>query len=704
MKGVRLLYFLILFCSQPFFAFSYSVFRENGKVGLKNEAGKVVIPAQYEEIGWSNGDFSLISNVTGYKVGRKWGLINLDNHKVTKAHYEEIIPGQSDLIIVKRKAPNSLHLFYGCITPSGKEIIPFIYDGISINAMRAIVYTKIGNEFKYGLIDLANKTLIPQQYQDVKPLGTLRFAVKNFEGKTAIFTENGKQVTPFDIDSIGDFNQGYAVLYKGKHKGLIDRNGEQKLEAKYREIHWTGDGQLRAREADEWLFLDGANKMMRSLRGDSVSAIAKDLLKIQTSGQTYLVRHDQQLAFKETFSKVGTFNAGLAAFSVDALHGVLRADGTIVLPAQYYQVRVTDSFILASTSGKSGWILFDRNGARKGSRSYEQMHLTPTKNLAVFNKGFWGVVGPDGNELLACVYDSLIKMSDDHAIVKFRGSYGVIDYKEEWLVSPKPNRIEIIAPDRILEKSGTSTNLRSFNGSMIYFTDNRVQPVKDGLLEFHADGRIWKIDFHGVIVNREEPATASEKVYEESEGYRAIKRNGRYGFIDSRGRLRIANRYEDVRPFKEGFAAVKILGKWGFINTSDNLAVQPVYEEVFPFKHGRALVKQKGLFGLIDNNGKLILPVRYQRIDVLKSGNILVQQNNTHGLVDASGRMLIQPRFDSIEDTGHNFAIVGRGGKYGVINYQGISTIPLIYDHISYNPYHDHFLAMRKSSWIDVKL
>src|SRR5688500_13269410 len=71
-------------------AIEFSLFEENGKVGVKNEQGEILIPAQYDGMGWSNGQFSIINNVTGYRSGDRWGLINLENNRITKAEYTDL--------------------------------------------------------------------------------------------------------------------------------------------------------------------------------------------------------------------------------------------------------------------------------------------------------------------------------------------------------------------------------------------------------------------------------------------------------------------------------------------------------------------------------------------------------------------------------------------------------------------------------------
>jgi hypothetical protein len=77
----------------------FSLFRENGKVGLKDQHGQVVIPAQHESIGWSDGSFTLIGNVTGYQLKGKWGLITIQNSKITKPEFLDLTPAQGTILL-----------------------------------------------------------------------------------------------------------------------------------------------------------------------------------------------------------------------------------------------------------------------------------------------------------------------------------------------------------------------------------------------------------------------------------------------------------------------------------------------------------------------------------------------------------------------------------------------------------------------------
>jgi hypothetical protein len=267
------------------------------------------------------------------------------------------------------------------------------------------------------------------------------------------------------------------------------------------------------------------------------------------------------------------------------------------------------------------------------------------------------------------------------------------------VVTPQATRLALVNGERYLQRTPKTSFLKTFDGQLIYFSDNRIE-VKEGyLLEQLPSGTIWKIDMHGVITDRAIQPEGVEKVFIESEGLRAIRKDGRYGFIDNRGRLRIANRYEDVRDFSQGLAAVKIRGRWGFINHHDNIAIQPVYDEVSLFTNDVAKVRQRNLFGLVDKTGRLVVPVRYDSLVALPGKRFMVLQNNLWGLVDNSGNIIIQAKYDALTDLNNGYVIVARNSKFGLLTLEGISTIPQIYDGLVFDPYHQEYIALKKAVW-----
>ncbi|MDD1428759.1 WG repeat-containing protein [Dolichospermum sp. ST_sed9] len=60
------------------------------------------------------------------------------------------------------------------------------------------------------------------------------------------------------------------------------------------------------------------------------------------------------------------------------------------------------------------------------------------------------------------------------------------------------------------------------------------------------------------------------------------------------------------RGFSEGLAAVNKVGKWGYINTSGKVVIPYQFDDVDSFQEGLANVKINGKEHLIDKTGNIV--------------------------------------------------------------------------------------------------
>lgn len=675
-------------------------FEENGKFGLKNDAGQVVIPARYDALGWSNGTFSVSANVTGYKLGETWGIVSVTNEQVTKADYLSLVPAEGSLIVATKKS-SPIAVSAGLINTEGKTVIPFTYAGVKVHSLRIVAFVREGNKFKHGLISLENKVLIPFQYKNIYPIGSLRYAVEDFNNKIALYSESGKQISGFTIDSLSDFKHGVAILYENGKQGLITRDGQLKSEARFREIEVTNN-QIRARMPDEWHILTAENKTMDVVEGDSIRYLGEDRYKIERAAQAWLADKNFKTLTDPGMLDIEPFQNGLAIFKMSSGYGVMKKSGAILFKPVFKKIVFEGSYLLTQ-DGNNIWSMRDTTGLLRTSKPYDVISNHAHGLFVVTRKNYWGAIDESGREVVACVYDSILQTGDDQLAVKFKGLYGIIDAREKWLVYPQPNKVMLLNKDRYFKKAGNTLFLVSFDGTVLYFTPNPIRVHAENFTEYVSTGGNWTIDFDGRITARQlAPAETTEKIFPASEGLRGIKRQGKYGFIDDLGRLRIANRYEDIKPFSEGLAAFKIRNKWGFINRDEKIIVHPAYDEVTPFANGHSLVKQKGLIGYMDNEGRIVLPVRYNSVEVLKTKRLLITLNGLKGLADENGNVLLHPKYESIEDLGNGYLLVKQDGKYGLATLKGLNTIPQMYDFLLYDAKNDRYLALKKAEWVTI--
>lgn len=689
---------ILLGTALPASAVDYQLFQENGKTGLRDETGKVILPATFDALGWTDAGFSVINEVTGYRQNSKWGLIHLHKHLITKPEFESVTSSGADRVIAS-KWINPFTKKFGCLNLEGKVTVPFLYDGISIHGLRAIVFIKNGTRYNYGLIDLNDKSILPLRFRDIKPIGTLRLAIQNFEEKTALFSEEGIQLTEFTIDSISAFRKGKAVVYQNFKQGVINREGIFEKEPLYREVRITDAGGVECRDFDQWKIIDDQNREGAQLNVDALTPASR-FTEAVLAGKHGLVDANLKTIVPLNYDYLGPLQNGLMVARKENKSGLINTRGEEVLPFVYDSLVYENNFVIAAgrAMGALNWAVYDTFGIRKTEKFYETLAPYNGKFFLAKNYGYFGAVDRYGKELLACIYDSIAGYNYSYVGVKFKGQYGILNFSEGWVIFPQRHKLELVNEELYLSHEDSITFLKKLSGEVVYFTQHLLVPKNGYLQEERHDGSLKRISFDGLEINGPIPDRESEIVFEESEGLRGILRDGRYGFIDTRGRLRVANRYEGIGKFHEGVAPVKILGKWGFVNADDKIAVNPSYEAVAAFDQGVALAKRNGKWGLINKVGTVLLEFRHDSIQA-HGNHFIIDINNKLGLADKKGTVLIEPRFDHLTLLPNSQVLIGNDGQWGVLTIDGLSVIPMIYDGLMYSETNNHYLAHKKSRW-----
>ena len=137
------------------------------------------------------------------------------------------------------------------------------------------------------------------------------------------------------------------------------------------------------------------------------------------------------------------------------------------------------------------------------------------------------------------------------------------------------------------------------------------------------------------------PAAAEEP------GLFPAQEGGKFGYIDSRGRMAIKPEFDWAFGFSNGLALVNIGGirnemgfviggKWGYIDQRGRVVINPRYDDAKEFSEGLALVNlggkpnELGLLsggkrGYIDRKGELVIEAKYEDARSFSEGLALVR-------------------------------------------------------------------------------
>lgn len=133
--------------------------------------------------------------------------------------------------------------------------------------------------------------------------------------------------------------------------------------------------------------------------------------------------------------------------------------------------------------------------------------------------------------------------------------------------------------------------------------------------------------------------------------------------------------------FSDGLLAVQKDGKWGYINTKGNFVIPALFDKAGQFFEGEAIVDVNGNAQLINKEGKFLLDDYVDKLYRDEETHLLIYVNNGRcGLMSASGKIITEALFDSLTEFSEGYAIIRAGTKHGFINTSGKIVVSLIYD------------------------
>ena len=157
-------------------------FRQDGKVGLIDSLGNVLIPPKYERI---------IEDL--FKHGRVWA---------------------------KKDSGGK----YGLIDISGNEVTPYIYDKVS-GFSQGIA--KVQEDWKWRFIDTLGKEITPRAFKEATDFHKGIACVQALNEKWGLINRQGKEITPFIYEEVRRFTPG-IIYSEGDKSSLVLREYDAK--------------------------------------------------------------------------------------------------------------------------------------------------------------------------------------------------------------------------------------------------------------------------------------------------------------------------------------------------------------------------------------------------------------------------------------------------------------------------------------------
>jgi len=210
-----------------------------------------------------------------------------------------------------------------------------------------------------------------------------------------------------------------------------------------------------------------------------------------------------------------------------------------------------------------------------------------------------------------------------------------------------------------------------------------VDAVYNGLARVKRNGKYGYVDTNGIPV--------IPCIYNQSGNFIEelapvqLQSNGKWGYINQAGKLVVPYQYDHASEFKEGFGAVSINKKHGFINGQGTVILPIEYDFAGDIACGVAFFRGNGQRGIVDPNGRIVSLNEYdmQRL-TFSEGLAPVSKNKKYGYVNTSGELVIPCKYTSAANFTNGFARVLSGTKWGLVDANGSELVPCKYDWVNH--------------------
>ena len=713
------LFLLTIFSVTLFANPSFVVIQKEGREGLAGPDGQEVIPPVYDRIGWAVGEFRLVGDLVGYKENGKWGVISTKNKRLTDPDFYQLSVFDDTHIKAAIRGSFSNHLFFGLISEAGKVVISCSYFDIQSLGKGYQVSEYQKGAILHGYINSDYHLVSPAIGHQIVQVGENLVASQDAAGKWAFFDHSGQTVA----DRFHHFtytDQGIEVS-KGGKKGVLSADGKRMLlPPVYKQIQYDTD--WKGLPFASWEIRGLDMDTSRVLEADSVTFSKNLFLSYLNGSQEIVIDGSKMLGEMPVELKMAKAGYFIYKDLITEKWSLVKSTGQRLIEDQD-SIYFDELYFYGNQQDR--WDVYNRFGRKINLKSFESVQPAVSNYVPVKKNGYWGLLDFRGELAIPHKLDGIGTSHHNRLLVTYIGQWGLMDLFGEWDIKPMFDSM-YFSHNLVVGIAAGGSELYSLNGSRVLKTPYRLEPRHSYLEIIESDSLRGVVDTTGtILINPIYEAISqmgrhfvtkkdgyqllfdsngicvvpkSDRVQQfvsYSEGYYLIKKDDKFGFVDEKGKLRIANRYDQAQPFRESLAAIQLNGKWGYIDKYENLVIQPIYDSVTMFDEQVAIIKMNGHFGLIDQTGRELLPPRYKSITHrMGSGYLVMEANGKMGATDRKGTLLLSPNYSSIKETPNGLLIVNRDGDMGVLDMKGFTRIPFHYSSIEVRG--DYFIMKKK--------
>ena len=720
-----------------------AIAQKNGKMGLIDASGRLVIECKYDFLNIIGEDLYYI------RQNDHWNVINQREELILKD-----MVGKIDLL------PNG-YLSYNEISGKGLAhrdkgiILPPVYQSFELADSAYIIAKR--SDVDMALFDTAGQQILADGFETIRIEDHHIWGFRS--GKWGAYNHQGKPIIQPAWTNYRAMNTNFAELidengvhhlysfYRGKiihskmrfyqlfqknyckiHNfydkvGLIDLEGTIVVKDSYLAVTNFGDQTFRIKNEEGIGIIDGKGTILQSLTLDYIGPLDSHVALARKDDKWGIVNlrgqrvlpfvHDENLILSQNLAKYKHKNGELQMFVFDESGNLTENNQFNNLKSLRIRKKlkvndsagrnsnntaasnpnqISDSLVFRFHGKARLWGLWNLDSARyKFAPQWSAVTVYKDLGITIVEKADRKI----GGEMRT----GFINLEMQSVYGLFTNVHGLPISKMEFLDIRISDLTALNNPVARCIFIGGSHGLMARNGRVIArgfafigdFIEGKARATRKGNIRIDVDEKIKRplsntIDYFRNLMSRYSYESGSlEKWIDvfENQGFIYVK-DAKWGYIDSTGILHSDFRYDFATNYSNGRAMVCNEGAWGMIDEIGNEIIKPLYDNIdFLPKSDRKLffISQNiHLKGALDDHSKIIVPVNYTKIRSFKDNLIAVRNiYRRWGFVNRSAQEVIPATFRQANDFSEGLAVVYHQSKWGAINSDGAFEIEPIY-------------------------
>ena len=195
-------------------------------------------------------------NLLRFSNNGKYGLIDFKGNIIVNAEYDkiEVVPGVKNSLYVEKDGKKGL-----INEKTGEVIIEPQYVDISLctdNQDRGYIIKDENN--KYGIITLEKNHILECKYDEIKNVASDTYYCVKEGNKIEIVNTLGQVILDKDFDDVAELNADNFIIIKDGKYGVLSVMGDVIIEPKYEEVRYTFQNYYIIKENGKYGIIDSS--------------------------------------------------------------------------------------------------------------------------------------------------------------------------------------------------------------------------------------------------------------------------------------------------------------------------------------------------------------------------------------------------------------------------------------------------------------